>query len=244
MPRQNGEPSRVDSIVNVGLLVCAVVAVIALLKRESRPSESNASAAPGQVATRLAVGDWRNVMQAAQIDSATESVSVVEFVDVECPFCRTFAATLDSVSSSRPLRIQVGIAHLPLRQHRFAQIGARAVECARPEGRANEFLNVLYDSQATIGLTPWTDFARLAGVRDSSRFVKCLALTDSLAVVQAGVATANRIGITGTPGVVVQGWLFSRPPSRRLLEALVDSLLAGRSAEVVLKSHGVSINPH
>jgi protein-disulfide isomerase len=43
--------------------------------------------------------------------------------------------------------------------------------------------------------------------------------------IAAGVALAREFSIKGTPGVIVNGWRYPRPPSEQQLVGLISSLL-------------------
>ena len=88
-------------------------------------------------------------------------------------------------------------------------------------------IDVLFAKQDSLGLKSWQSFAREAEVVDSAGFVACVESTDALPFVESGIAAGKRIGLVGTPTVIVNGWRFCVPPDDKELKAIVDKLLRG-----------------
>jgi protein-disulfide isomerase len=57
-----------------------------------------------------------------------------------------------------------------------------------------------------------------------------MALSDTLSSVEAGVRMAHKIGVLGTPTVLVNGWRYSTPPSEDELAGAIARILSGKSA--------------
>jgi protein-disulfide isomerase len=100
----------------------------------------------------------------------------------------------------------------PLPGHRFANIAARASDCAGNQGRFPGMHNALFTNQDSLGLKPWDVLAAEAGVRDISTFMDCLSSTSQLETVEHGIRVGDAIGITGTPTIIINGWQYASPP--------------------------------
>ena len=56
--------------------------------------------------------------------SVDAAVTIVEFSDFQCPFCRKFASILDEVLSSDGKDVRVVFHHMPLGMHPWARMAA------------------------------------------------------------------------------------------------------------------------
>ena len=172
--------------------------------------------------------DWQGLLHVARpIGDAVGPVHLIEFGDLECPACRQFhAEVLPKLKRRFGSKVNVSFVHYPLSIHRFARPAARAAECAASQARFGPFVEVVFANQDSLGLKSWTSMARDAGLGDSTTFARCLATIDA-ARVDSGVAVARRLGLNGTPTVIVNGWRVPNPSSEELPRAIED-LLSGR----------------
>jgi|SRR5579862_8119929 len=171
---------------------------------------------------------WRELVATGRVvgDSGA-AVKIVEFSDLECPVCRSFDRSLREVRKRHPKEVALVFVHFPLPGHRFARPAAQAAECANRAGRFAEFVETVYDKQDSLGLKPWTSYAQGAGIADTLTFAHCVAESAAMPQIEAGIALGKKIGVHGTPTVVVNGWRFGSPPAEADLQRTVASLLAG-----------------
>ena len=59
------------------------------------------------------------------------AVTIVEFSDFECPYCRTFAEILNQVLLTEKDQVRVVFHHFPLSSHPWARIAAEGAACAQ-----------------------------------------------------------------------------------------------------------------
>jgi protein-disulfide isomerase len=106
---------------------------------------------------------------------------------------------------------------------------ARAAECASASGRFSEMLDALYSGQDSLGLKTWSSYARDAGIEDTIGFSRCNSNPETPQLVSAGTALARRLGVNGTPTLILNGWRYGyTPPDTELFRA-IDDILASRS---------------
>lgn len=151
----------------------------------------------------------------------------MEFVDLECPFCRRYQATLQRVADQFGSAVSLVFLHYPLDMHRFARPAAQASECAERQGRFREFVEAAYAKQDSFGLKAWVSVAREAGVPDTAGFLRCLEGAPATRIDSARAA-GEGIPVRGTPTLVVNGWTFRSPPPESELVRVITELLAGR----------------
>lgn len=157
-------------------------------------------------------------------------VVVIEFSDLECPACRVFQSTLESILSRRPRDVQAFYMAYPLPIHRFAMPAARAVECVDSDSLAASLIARFYMKQDSLGIKTWGSFAAEAGVPDTSHVASCALGRNEYARIDSGKAIGQRLRIPGTPSVLINGWLLPFVPTEAQLDSAVNALMRiGRS---------------
>jgi protein-disulfide isomerase len=224
----------IDVLTNVVVILAAITIAAVVVRREFFQPTQPAEAAGTLKAKQVSASDWNDLL-AIRPPNAERRVNLVVFNDLECPFCRRFHTVLRSVEKQFPNDLHVVFVHLPLEMHRFALPSARAAECARSENRFDEIVHVLFEKQDSLGLKSWNSFARDAGIRDTASFNECLSSSTAVEMVDRGIAFADKLQITGTPTVVVNGWRLSFPPPERILADMVGRLVAGERIERIVE---------
>jgi hypothetical protein len=114
------------------LTICAAVVTGLLVRREfAGPAETARPAIRETVRDWQAYGDGRH-----RVGLEEAVVTIVEFSDFQCPFCRVAAGKLDSLRDEYPRDVAVVYRHFPVPQHRHAVAAAQASECAGAQGRS------------------------------------------------------------------------------------------------------------
>lgn len=153
-------------------------------------------------------------------------ITVVVFSDFECPMCATFAtSTYPEFAERHPGQTRLVFRHWPLSQHRFARPAAKAAECAADQGRFEAFHDRIFAEQAQLGLKTFHDFAREAGVLDLPTFDACYADPTPVPSIDRDVKLVTAIGGTGTPTVVINGWLLRGGVDVALLDSISEQFL-------------------
>jgi protein-disulfide isomerase len=131
-------------------------------------------------------------------------ITVVEFTDYECPFCRNFRDTVFKDIKRLYIdsgRVRFYVRNRPLEMHPFAPQAAEAVICARDQGYFWEMHDLLTDANH-LDEAQVLQFAR--GIHlEPTRFAKCLIDRQHRTDVETEVAGARKIGIEATPSFIV-----------------------------------------
>jgi protein-disulfide isomerase len=224
-----------ESIVTATLALCALVTTGVIVHRELFASAARAT--QPDVANPVFVNNWKSdISRGVQLGSAGAPVQLIEFADFECPFCSEFHKTVKSLRERYPTQVSLTYVHFPIPGHRFAMAAARAAECAGNQGRFEAMYDQLFEEQEFFGLKPWSNFAAKAGVPDRTEFDKCIGQMGLIPRVEAGKELGEKLGVKGTPTVIVNGWMLGRPPSLDQIEAMVKAVLAGRSPVTAVTS--------
>jgi protein-disulfide isomerase len=158
-------------------------------------------------------------------------VTIVEFADFECPYCRGAAPIVTNIERDYDKDVRVVFKHLPLQGHPAAFPAARAAVCAAEQGRFWQYHDALFAEQP---LTEKRLNALAAEVGlDPGRFSECLTSQRSSDVVVRDMEEAKRLGITGTPTFIVNGSVLPGAVTSEQLRKLIDrELSATRSTSL------------
>lgn len=211
-----------ETIVNVFLvllLACAAATTALVVRREfwePHASLSSTSVVPA----------WRDYSHGGhRMGLESARVTVVVFSDFQCPYCAELMARLKILRSQYPRDVAVVYRHFPLSIHPYAMAAARASECAANQGRFEAFHNALFAAQDIIGQVPWTHFALVADVPDTAAFHKCAVSDVVLRSVTDDSAAANRLGVYGTPVLLINQTRLDGAQPLDTLEAYVARIL-------------------
>src|SRR5262245_57764533 len=146
----------------------------------------------------LPVGD------APSVGPKNAKVTVLSYLDYQCPFCARVDPTLDEIMKTYPNDVRVVIKMHPLGMHPNAPIAAQAAVAAQAQGKFFEMHKKLFANQASLSRDNILAWAKDLGL-DVEKFKKDL---DSDAVktrIQKESAEAEGIGASGTPASFVNG---------------------------------------
>ena len=176
----------------------------------------------------------------AQVLGRTDApVTMVEFTDLECPYCRAFHVGAferlkrDYIDTGK---VRFITRDFPLDFHPNARPAALAVRCAGEQGKFWEMRHVVTLNAASLG--PAT-YDRLAGELklDAGRFQACITADRYRAEIDRDIAEAARAGVTGTPsfvlgattpGAAVEGLRIVGAQPFPVFEARIKALLGER----------------
>jgi protein-disulfide isomerase len=141
--------------------------------------------------------------------SATASVTIVEFSDFHCPFCKRVQPTLAEILSRYGDKVKLIYRDFPIDGlHPQARKAAEAAQCANDQGKFWPYHDRLFGSEPDGSPEKLKAFAREVGL-DLPAFESCLAGGKHQSRVQEDIAEGARHGVTGTPAFFVNGRLLS-----------------------------------
>lgn len=135
-------------------------------------------------------------------------VTLIEYSDFECPFCRRFHATAKQLVTSSNGQVNWVYRHYPLPSHKGAQKKAEAAECAAELGGDDAFwryADALFERAGSDGGLPVENLVPLAAKLglDQAEFRQCLESGRFAQKVRQQMAEGERAGVTGTPGNIL-----------------------------------------
>ncbi len=216
-----------DRIVTTVLCVCAITIAGALVHREmgSAGRAATDSGLPAPTMTE----NWQSLLSSGErIGEPNAGVQIVEFTDLECPYCRRFHEELATARKSFGRQVALTVIHFPLSMHKFAKPAARAAECARRQGRFAEFIDGVYARQDSLGFISFAQFAKDAGVPNAKLFAACLTDVTADERIEMGRRVGDSLKVRATPTVIMNGWRYTAAPTGAVLTADITALLAGK----------------
>jgi protein-disulfide isomerase len=162
-------------------------------------------------------------------------VTIIEFSDFQCPFCRKFyKETLPQIKKDYILTGKAKLVYrdFPLVQiHPGATPAAEGAECAKEQGKFWEMHDVIFDEQekqgsGTIQFTAddVKKWAAKLGL-NTSKFNQCLDSEKYKQEVEKDIADGSAAGVTGTPAIFVNGRLIVGAQPFAAFKVIIDEEL-------------------
>jgi protein-disulfide isomerase len=152
-------------------------------------------------------------------------VTVIEFSDYECPFCRRAEPVVTQVLREYAGKVRFEYRHFPLESiHPRARGAAEAAVCADEQGRFWEYHEQLFAGQK-LAEAELAENAEKAGL-DPAAFQACLASGRARARVDADLAAGREAGVSGTPAFFVNGVPYSGAIPIEEFRRAIDAELA------------------
>jgi len=132
-------------------------------------------------------------------------VTLVEFTDYECPFCRQFhVSTFEELKKNHidTGKLRYVSRDFPLDMHRSALPAARAARCAGEQGKFWEMRHALIVNASSLHTEAMHTFARSLQL-DALPFRTCLEGDRYRDEVQRDLRDGQAAGVTGTPTFVI-----------------------------------------
>ncbi len=159
---------------------------------------------------------------------ANAPVTIIEFSDYECPFCKRAEVVVQEVVKLYPDKVKLVYRHFPLEFHAQAKPAAEASACAGAQGKFWEFHDKLF---AGTTLTPerYKTIAAEIGL-DQAKFDQCIQKGEMKAQVEQDMADAAAVGVTGTPAFFINGRMISGAQPVEKFKEIIDEELASSAA--------------
>lgn len=138
-------------------------------------------------------------------------IKIVEYSDIECPFCKIFHSTMQQIVRDYDGQVAWVYRHFPITKlHSKALKEAEATECAADQGDNTAFWNYLNKVLETTNSNDSLDLAELPKIAqaqglDVEEFNECLSSGKHTDAIKKQVEDAVRIGARGTPYSVIIG---------------------------------------
>ncbi|MGH7146850.1 MAG: thioredoxin domain-containing protein [Nitrospiraceae bacterium] len=153
-------------------------------------------------------------------------VTVVEFSDFHCPFCKRVQPTLSQLLDRYPGKVKLAFRDFPLGQlHPQASRAAEAARCAQDQGKFWEYHDVLFAQAPKAAEDDLNHYGEQVGL-DSKEFTNCLFQSIHHEAVQRDLDEGSRLGVEGTPAFFINGRFLSGAQPLEEFVRMIDEELA------------------
>lgn len=217
------------------IVLTAGIAFWAGMQYERRTSPGLSSGSNLQTSLNTKVPSW--IENLSQTDGKTlgdpdAPVTVVEYMDIECPFCRRYSQSIfpkivrDYVQSGK-VSYQIKHFPLPARVHPNAMSGAIAAQCAANQDRFWAFKTLAMANRKQQSDEAFLALADAVSLPEPDRFASCFKERKESQLVKRELQEGIDAGVNGTPTVIIGDETISgvRPYSRyrKAIETALES---------------------
>ncbi|SFS32611.1 DsbA family protein [Saccharopolyspora flava] len=221
MSKKNN-PVTQKSGISTNLILTLVVVIVAvvviggvlLFNRGGGGNSGGAGAPQAPVAAEV----LRKPDSHALMEAPDGKVTMVEFLDFQCPSCHAYYSTaMSKIEKDYAGRITFVTRNYPLEMHPLAQQAARAAEAAALQGKYKEMYHALFDNYAdwaAAGQSVSSDeakanaefekYAQQIGL-DVNRFNQDRVSPNVQSKIDRDVADAKAVNAPGTPTIFING---------------------------------------
>lgn len=193
-----------------------------LIWGQGSSTANNAGANQGQV-TRYDVpvdGD-------PAIGPSNAPVTLIEFSDYQCPYCRKwYIEVFPQILSTYKDKVRFVYRDFPLSSHPEAAPAAEASDCAYEQDKFWEFHDKLFSGVQALGKDTYIQYARDLGL-DMQKFQSCLSSGQYQSEVQSDLDFAANLGVRSTPTFFINGIPLVGAQPFDAFKQVIDKELAG-----------------
>lgn len=156
------------------------------------------------------------------------SITIIEFSDFQCPFCREAQSVLKRVKDNYGSKVQIIFRHFPS-GHEFSSVAAEAAECAADQNMFWQYHDKLYSSQIS-SKQDLVDYAESMGM-DKVEFSDCLLTHKKQEIVRKDYELGISMGIPGTPTFIIGEQNIIGIPKYSDIKEMIDAELEAMEDE-------------
>jgi len=161
-------------------------------------------------------------------------VTIVEFADFECPYCKRMADTLrKDLLPSEGNNVRFVFRNYPLPMHPWAMVAAEMAECVTLQ-KPSEFWKVhdfLFENQSQLTADSIRDkitqFVAANVAIDQAQYRSCVDNDLAMGPVKKEMDLGQKLGVRGTPSIFINGAFYSGFKDAPQLRALIEGAQKG-----------------
>jgi protein-disulfide isomerase len=161
--------------------------------------------------------------------NAKAPVTIIEFSDYECPFCKKVEPTVRQVLKEYgPDKVRFAYRNFPLPFHQSARPAAEAAGCANEQGKFWEYHEKLMDA-TDLSAENLKKLAGEVGV-DQKKFDECFAAQKFKDQIDKDMAAGEEAGVNGTPAFFINGRMIDGAQPYERFKEIIDEELAAKKS--------------
>lgn len=157
-------------------------------------------------------------------------ITIVNFSDFSCPYCKMQAPVLKTIGSQFAEQVAVVYRHQPSQVNDVGRGAAIAAECAGRFDSFEDYHDLLFHHFDSLGVRSWTSLAHDVGISDTIAFSACLRDPAVDAVVDRDVTAAAKLGAVATPTLLINDLKLLGYTDRDTLTKFVRAAMASGQA--------------
>ena len=158
-------------------------------------------------------------------------VTIVEFSDFQCPFCKTANTTVKQILDKYPGKVRLVFRDYPLvGLHPQAPKAHEAARCAADQEKFWEYHDVLFARSPRMASADLKQYAQDLKL-EAAAFAQCLDSGKYAAEVEKDVQEGAGLGLTGTPSFYINGRQLVGAQPLAAFQKIVDGELAKQAAK-------------
>ncbi len=151
-------------------------------------------------------------------------VTIVEFADYQCPHCKIAAESLKKLTEKFRNKVRLVYMDYPINPSGVSRAVAEASHCADEQGKFWDFHYKAFESQDKLDKESPAKLAKDVKL-DEAKFKACMDLAKGKTMVDKAFAEGTRIGVGGTPYLVINGRRYLGAHTVEALSKEVESQL-------------------
>ena len=159
-----------------------------------------------------------DVSRAPNKGPAEAPVTVVEFVDYECPHCRSAQSLMRQVLETYPRQVRLCFKHFPLSLHTNSRLAAEAAMAAQKQGKFWPYNDKLWANADNLTPAVLEKIAKDVGL-DVARWRGDMNSDEVKAAVAQDKSDGTTLGINSTPAIYINGRKYG---GRHDMESISD----------------------
>jgi protein-disulfide isomerase len=157
---------------------------------------------------------------------ADAPVTIIEFSDFQCPYCKRAEPIINEVREKYGDKVKLVYMDFPLSFHEHAMGAATAARCAADQGKFWEYHDQLFENQSKLDPNDLKATAKKVGL-DETKFDQCLASDKVKDEINADVEQGHNLGVDGTPAFFINGRPLSGAQPATAFSQVIDEELGG-----------------
>ena len=163
---------------------------------------------------------------APRLGPAEAPITIVEYLDYQCPYCQRAQATVDALLARYPDKLRFVYRDFPIEGHPGAMPAAKASRCAGDQGKFWELHRALLARPSDFSPAELRARAAQVGL-DVGAFEGCLASNRHEREIREAYDSGSRLGVESTPTFFVNGRMVVGARPLEAFQEVIDEELAG-----------------
>ena len=153
-------------------------------------------------------------------------VTILEFSDFECPYCRKGATMMKKIKKKFGKKVSVAFKHFPLPFHRKAKGAAHASMCVHEQDKEAfwKFHDLMFENQSSLDEDGLVKLAKKLKL-EMKKFKECMDTKKYAEYVEKNIAEGKKVGVKSTPTFFINGRIVNGVQPLEVFEEEIRSHL-------------------